>query len=218
MAVAIGPPLETSSTVPSAWCARTWSSACTTPATKSACAGMPCGLRRAGHPCAQALAQQAEVLAHLLGRVGPAAARGGRRAPRPRCRTRSGRAAPARRGAPAGRLRWRPAICAWRRSVPVSTASKRRPRCAEPRAQAHALALAEGAQLVVVGGAERGLAVAHEVQGSHGGRIVRASRRCAVARATGPRLWAQSRPLPCPGALRCPQPGSSSPRAAARPP
>jgi hypothetical protein len=37
----------------------------------------------------------------------------------------------------------------------------------EPCAQAFALARAEGAELVIVGRAERGLAVAHEVERSH---------------------------------------------------
>ena len=39
----------------------------------------------------------------------------------------------------------------------------------EPAAQCLALAHAERAELVVVGSTETGLAVAHEVQGSHGG-------------------------------------------------
>ena len=55
---------------------------------------------------------------------------------------------------------------------------------AEPRAQALALLPAERAQLVVVGRAERGLAVAHEVEASHDRRHCAGIRR-AVARTQG---------------------------------
>ena len=73
--------------------------------------------------------------------------------------------------------------CAWRRSVPRSTASKRTPRSANQCAQRVALARAELAELVVVGGAEAGLAVAHEVEGSHGARLSRRARRAAAVAA-----------------------------------
>ena len=66
-----------------------------------------------------------------------------------------------------------------RRSAP----SKWMPLLGEVLAQAHALAVAELAQLVVVVGAERGLAVAHEVEGSHA-RILAKRAGAAVPAAT----------------------------------
>jgi hypothetical protein len=54
----------------------------------------------------------------------------------------------------------------------------------EPGTERLALARPEFAELVVVGGAERGLTVAHEVEHSHGARFSRAGRRRAVAAAT----------------------------------
>ena len=75
---------------------------------------------------------------------------------------------------------------AWRRSVPVSTASKRTPVLRKYSPSARALAVAELAQLVVVVGAERGLAVAHEVERSHGPDCAGAARRAPVTAATKP--------------------------------
>ena len=57
--------------------------------------------------------------------------------------------------------------CVWRRSVPVIMPSKTHALVAKPFAQALALSRAELAQTVVVVGAERGLAVAHEVEVAH---------------------------------------------------
>ena len=60
-------------------------------------------------------------------------------------------------------------VWAWRRSVPVSTASKVMPRSRQYSPRRTLWLLAEFAELVVVGRAKRGLAVAHEVEGSHAG-------------------------------------------------
>ncbi len=55
----------------------------------------------------------------------------------------------------------------WRFSVPVITASKRMPRSRQYSPSRTRLLAAQFAELVVVGGAEAGLPVAHEVEGSH---------------------------------------------------
>ena len=136
-------------------------------------AGHARGFDLARHPRGHALAQQSKVLAVQLGRVGLGQWRGVHGAdqgvavvlvqPRPRCVRRGGQPGASGNAVPGLTLTTQGAGQHRVQAQGVAVAPT------QVFAQPHALALAERAELVIVVGAKAGLAVAHEVKGSHGG-------------------------------------------------